>query len=66
MLVSEAGVPKLTDFGNSTLRTYSLKFTGEKDTSKFSLRWTVRNVMYTKSENTNLSEVAGGIGWTGV
>ncbi|KAF8596200.1 kinase-like protein [Ceratobasidium sp. AG-I] len=40
VLVSKDGVAKLTDFGSTRLKEYTLKFTGENDDSNFTLRWT--------------------------
>ncbi|KAF8594877.1 kinase-like protein [Ceratobasidium sp. AG-I] len=39
ILVAGDGAIKLTDFGNTTLKTYTLRFTGTRDQSSFSLRW---------------------------
>ncbi|KAG9074642.1 hypothetical protein FS749_013775 [Ceratobasidium sp. UAMH 11750] len=39
VLVSEAGVPLLADFGNATLQEYTLKFTGTSTKTALSSRW---------------------------
>ncbi|KAF8600427.1 kinase-like protein [Ceratobasidium sp. AG-I] len=45
ILVSEGGVAKLTDFGNTVLKSHTLSFTGTTSTSNFSLRWTAPEVL---------------------
>ncbi|KAG9082547.1 hypothetical protein FS749_006779 [Ceratobasidium sp. UAMH 11750] len=39
ILISEGGVAKLTDFGNTILKQYTLEFTGTTGSSKISVRW---------------------------
>ncbi|CAE6492369.1 unnamed protein product [Rhizoctonia solani] len=39
ILVSKDGVPKLTDFGNTVLKQYTLQFTGTNNAHNLSMRW---------------------------
>lgn len=56
IVVSQDGVVKLADFGNTTLKTHTLNFTGTRDSSRFSVRWTVSKPIFSgeKSEPTLL------------
>ncbi|KAH7317470.1 kinase-like domain-containing protein [Rhizoctonia solani] len=45
VLIADDGTVKLADFGNTTLRTYSLQFTGIVDKSALSVRWTAPEVL---------------------
>ncbi|QRV77919.1 Serine/threonine-protein kinase [Ceratobasidium sp. AG-Ba] len=40
VLISDTGEPKITDFGNTVLRKYTMDFTGGTTTLKVSVRWT--------------------------
>lgn len=41
VLISEDGIAKLTDFGNTVLKNYTLQFTGVISESNYTLRWAV-------------------------
>ncbi|CAE6420881.1 unnamed protein product [Rhizoctonia solani] len=45
ILVSKDGYLKLTDFGNATLREYTLKFTSTTSTPSISMRWTAPEIV---------------------
>ncbi|KAF8600424.1 kinase-like protein [Ceratobasidium sp. AG-I] len=57
VVVSANGVAKLTDFGNTILKTYTLRFTGTNDACSFSLRWTAPEILGGTTAHTRQSDV---------
>ncbi|QRV92728.1 Tyrosine kinase domain protein [Ceratobasidium sp. AG-Ba] len=45
ILVSEEGTAKLTDFGNTLLKKYTIEFTGKGDASPLSMRWSAPELL---------------------
>ncbi|KAG8714120.1 hypothetical protein FRC08_012335 [Ceratobasidium sp. 394] len=57
VLISENGVAKLTDFGNTALKKYTLEFTGTTSGSNISVRWTAPEVLVGDSAYTKEADI---------
>ncbi|KAG9100252.1 hypothetical protein FRC06_004356 [Ceratobasidium sp. 370] len=57
VLISEDGVAKLTDFGNTALKKYTLEFTGTTSGSNISVRWTAPEVLVGDSAYTKEADI---------
>ncbi|KAH7340115.1 kinase-like domain-containing protein [Rhizoctonia solani] len=57
VLVSQDGVAKITDFGTSALKVYTLQFAVTKSKPGLSLRWAAPEVLEEKSENSYQADV---------
>ncbi|CAE6429589.1 unnamed protein product [Rhizoctonia solani] len=57
ILISQDGVAKITDFGTSALKEYTLQFAATKSKPGLSVRWAAPEVLEEKSENSYQADV---------
>ncbi|CAE6456069.1 unnamed protein product [Rhizoctonia solani] len=57
ILISDEGVPLLTDFGNALLAQYTLKFTQTTSTNTLTMRWAAPELIEESSEHNKATDV---------
>ncbi|CUA67207.1 Serine/threonine-protein kinase SKM1 [Rhizoctonia solani] len=57
VLISDEGIPLLTDFGNALLAQYTLKFTQTTSTNSLTIRWAAPELIEESSEHNKATDV---------
>ncbi|KAG8768159.1 hypothetical protein FRC12_005740 [Ceratobasidium sp. 428] len=57
VLVSELGVAKLADFGNTVVKRHTLEFTGSTGGARISIRWTAPEILRDEEQHTKEADI---------